>query len=103
MITTLVQFKLPQPLTRAQAREAFLGSAPKYRAVPGLIRKVYLLTEDGGTGGGVYFWNSRADAERLFDDEWRRFIRDKYDTEPTVTYFDSPVTVDNVAGEIVSD
>lgn len=103
MITTLVQFKLPQPLTRAQAREAYMASAPKYREVPGLIRKVYLLAEDGGTGGGMYLWESRADAERLFNDEWRQFIRDKYRTEPTVTYFDSPVIVDNAAGEIVSD
>jgi hypothetical protein len=103
MITALVQFKLPQPLTRELAREVFMGSAPKYREVPGLIRKYYVLSEDGGTGGGVYLWNSRAEAERMFNDEWRQFIRDKYRTEPTVTYFDSPVIVDNAAGEIVSD
>jgi hypothetical protein len=53
MITALIQFKLPKPLTRQQARETFLSTAPKYRDTPGLIRKYYLLSQDGGTAGGV--------------------------------------------------
>jgi hypothetical protein len=30
-------------------------------------------------------------------------VRGKYNSEPSVTYFDSPVTVDNVTHEILSD
>ncbi len=30
-------------------------------------------------------------------------MRDKYRTDPSVTYFDSPVVVDNVSNEILSD
>jgi hypothetical protein len=33
MITALVQFKLPQPMTTDKAREVFSGTAPKYREV----------------------------------------------------------------------
>jgi hypothetical protein len=36
-------------------------------------------------------------------DAWRSFVREKYGTEPNVTYFDSPVTVDNVAQQVVAD
>ena len=56
MITALVQFRLPQPVAREKAQQLFVGSAPKYREASGLIRKYYLLSEDGGTAGGVYLW-----------------------------------------------
>jgi len=103
MITALIQFKLPKPVTRAQAQEIFLNTAPKYRETPGLLRKYYLLSLDGGTGGGVYLWRSREDAERLYTVEWEKFIFDKYGSDPTVTYFESPVIVDNLTGEIIRD
>ena len=47
MITALVQFRLPQPVTREKAQQLFAGSAPKYLEASGLIRKYYLLSEDG--------------------------------------------------------
>jgi Putative mono-oxygenase ydhR len=103
MIAALVQFKLPQPLSRDKAREVFGATAPKYREMRGLIRKHYLLSKDGGTAGGIYLWESQKDADRLYTDEWRTFIRDKYGAEPPVTYFESPVVVDNAAAEIITD
>jgi len=54
MITTLVQIKNPEPMSLDKARIVFTGTVAKYREVPGLIRKYYLLSEDGGTAGGVY-------------------------------------------------
>ena len=102
MITALVQFKLPQPVTREKAQTLFEGSAPKYRDIPGLIRKYYLLSEDGGTAGGVYLWKSRKDAEGLYTKEWENFIRDRYGAVPSITYFESPVVVDNLANKIVT-
>ena len=103
MITALVQFRLSQPLSREKAREIFAGTAPRYREIQGLIRKYYLLSQDGGTAGGVYLWNSREDAERLFTEEWREFVFDKYGSQPSVTYFESPVIVDNTIGVILTD
>ena len=49
MITAIVQFKLPAPVSRDKAEQVFLGTAPKYREAPGLIRKYYLLSDDGVT------------------------------------------------------
>jgi hypothetical protein len=100
MIAAIVQFKLPRPISPDEARNIFLTTAPKYRDVPGLIRKYYLLSDDGASAGGVYFWQSRKQAEQLYTEEWRQFIREKYGSEPGVTYFESPVIVDNLAGEI---
>jgi hypothetical protein len=103
MITALVQIKLPEPMTIDKARAVFAETAPKYRDVKGLIRKYYLLSEDGQTAGGVYLWESRADAEQLYTDDWKSFIFQKYGTEPAVTYFTSPVVVDNLVGRIIQD
>jgi hypothetical protein len=103
MITALVQFKLPQPVTREKAQQLFVGTAPKYRETSGLIRKYFLLSEDGETAGGVYLWKSKKDAVGLYTKEWESSIRERYGALPTVTYFESPVVVDNLTNEIVSD
>lgn len=103
MITVLTSFALPKPVTRDEARTIFQSTAPKYRGVQGLFRKIYVLSEDGATAGGVYLWNSRPEAEAMYTDSWRAFVREKYGTEPVVTYFESPVVVDNVARQILTD
>ena len=103
MITALVQFRLPKPMTRDEAQEIFSTTAPRYRDLPGLIRKYYVLSEDGGTAGGVYLWQSRNEAEKVYDNDWKKFISDKYGSEPRITYFETPIIVDNVMGEIVRD
>jgi Putative mono-oxygenase ydhR len=103
MITAIVQFKLPQPVSREKGQEIFLSTAPKYREVKGLIRKYYLLSLDGGTAGGVYLWESKEKADALYTAEWKKFVQDKYGAPPSVTYFESPVLVDNLTGEIIKD
>jgi len=103
MITALVQFSLPAPLSVEQARAIFHSTAPRYLGMPGLVRKYYVLSEDGRTAGGVYLWQTRADAERVYTDEWRQFVRDKYGSAPRLSYFEMPVLVDNATGQITAD
>jgi len=103
MITAFTTFALPKPISREEAREIFLSTAPKYRNVAGLFRKIYVLSEDGATVGGVYLWNSRQEAEAMYTESWRAFVREKYGTDPTVSYFESPVVVDNVTQQILAD
>ena len=103
MITALVQFRLPKPLTLDEAQAIFAETAPRYTKVKGLIRKYYLLSEDGETAGGVYLWKSREASEQLYTDEWKDFIAQKYGTRPSIVYFDSPVIVDNLIGQIITE
>ncbi|MCC5809636.1 MAG: hypothetical protein JJU06_04605 [Ectothiorhodospiraceae bacterium] len=103
MIIAIAKFRLPKPVTLEEAREIFLSTAPKYQGVPGLLRKHYVVWEDGGTVGGIYLWNSRSEAEAMYTESWKAFVREKYGTEPSVTYLDNPVTVDNLSGEILSN
>jgi hypothetical protein len=53
--------------------------------------------------GGIYLWNSRAEADVMYTDSWKAFVREKYGTDPLLTYFDSPVVVDNLTNEILAD
>lgn len=94
MIVAVVNFALPAPLTTAEATAMFEASAPGYQGIDGLRRKHYLLADDGRSAGGVYLWESREQAEAMYDTAWRARIAARYGSEPTVTYFDSPVTVD---------
>jgi hypothetical protein len=103
MITAIVEFKLPQAITILQAREIFLSTAPKYQGIPGLIRKYYFLTPDGSTAGGIYLWESRDDADRQYTAEWKAFVCGKYGSDPVVKYLETPVVVDNVSNEIISN
>jgi hypothetical protein len=102
MITAIVEFKLPQAITLAQAKETFLSTAPKYQGMPGLIRKYYFLSEDGAKAGGIYLWASREDADRVYTAEWKAFVRGKYGTDPSLTFVHCPVVVDNASHEIVA-
>ena len=103
MITVITNFRLPKPIARDEARRIFLSTAPKYQGVPGLVRKVYFLSQEGNTIGGIYLWNSRAEADAMYTDSWKAFVREKWGTDPSVTYLDSPVVVDNLTHEILSD
>lgn len=94
MIVAVVRFPLPQPMSVERAAESFEGSAPGFQGVDGLIRKHFLLGDDGSIAGGVYLWESREQAESMYTDTWRERITGKYGP-PTVEYFVSPVTVDD--------
>ena len=96
MITAVVRFKLPQGTSLEAARALFEKSAPNYKGVPGLVRKYYLFGEDR-TGGGVYLWESREAAERMYSDAWRKMIAERYGAAPEITYYETPVIVDNAS------
>ena len=103
MITAIATFQLPKRLTVAEAKSIFQSTAPRYQAQPGLIRKYYVLSEDGMTAGGVYLWRSREDADALYTDAWRAFVTEKYGAPPQVVFMESPVVVDNPTQQILVD
>jgi hypothetical protein len=100
MIIAIVTFNLGKTVTLDQATKMFESTAPRYQGLPGLVRKNYVLSEDGSRSGGIYLWETRADAERAFNDEWRKTMTEKYGAAPSVEYLESPVMVDNVDGKI---
>jgi hypothetical protein len=100
MIVTIVTFHLKQRATLAEMTKVFQGTAPKYQGMTGLLRKNYWMSEDGSRAGGIYVWESRADADRVYTPEWKKFVEGKYGSPPVIEYFHSPVMVDNREGTI---
>jgi hypothetical protein len=100
MIVTIVTFELPKPATLSEITKTFQATAPKYQGMAGLLRKNYWMSEDGRRAGGIYVWKSRADADRVYTAEWKKFVEDKYGTPPRIEYLHSPVMVDNREGTI---
>jgi hypothetical protein len=50
--------------------------------------------------GGIYVWELRADADRVYTAEWKAFVQDKYGAPLSIEYLQLPVMVDNAAGTI---
>jgi len=100
MIVTIVTFNLATPTTPAEMTKTFQATAPKYQGLAGLLRKNYFVSDDGKRAGGIYVWQSRADADRVYSAEWRKFVEGKYGVPPQIEYLHSPVMVDNREGTI---
>ncbi|MBK7416744.1 MAG: monooxygenase [Dechloromonas sp.] len=103
MIIVINTIRPPKPITREEARRIFLNTAPKYQDIAGLVRKCYVLSPDGNTAGGIYLWHSRAEADAMYTASWKAFVREKYGSDPEITYLECPVVVDNLTHEILSD
>jgi hypothetical protein len=103
MITAIVRFKLPPTVDAAKAAELFQGSTPKYQGLAGLIRKYYLFDAESRTGGGCYLWESREAAERVYTAEWRQMIADRYGAPPEISFYETPVVVDNTLPKTILD
>jgi hypothetical protein len=103
MITAIVRFKLPPTIDAAKAAELFRASAPKYQGLKGLVRKYYLFDAESRTGGGCYLWENREAAERVYNAEWREMIADRYGNAPEISFFETPVIVDNSLGKTTPD
>ena len=100
MLIAVVQIPMPRRAPRV-AIEAQTRSAPTFRALAakGLLRKDYLNGEAGG--GGVYYWTSLEAAEAWYTPAWFEQATRTFGARPTVTYYESYVTVDNVRGETI--
>jgi len=97
MIVEFVQFKYPPGLTREQILEDGRTTIPRWRANKELIRKHYIVGEDG-TGGAFYIWPSKEAAQRGHNEEWFANIKARTGSTPTIRYFDLLMIVDNAAG-----
>jgi hypothetical protein len=94
MITAIVQYKLPPSIDQKACAEHFRKIAPGFRAVPGLVRKQFIYAEDGWAGG-VYLWESRAEAEAFYSGPWLQGIRERYGMDPQIKFFETACITDN--------
>jgi len=94
-IVAIVTFQLPKAATAEEMSAPFEAAAPMFQSVAGLLTKYFYVSEDGRRAGGIYVWASRADADRLYNGEWRAFVEKKFGSPPTIDFLSSPVMVEN--------
>ena len=99
MILELMLFKSPAGMDRAAILEDAKHTVAHWRANPDLVRKHYLLSDDG-YGGGAYIWPSKEAAQRGHDRAWREGVRKRTGSEPVIRYFDLLMMVDNEDGSV---
>lgn len=92
-VAVSVSVPTPAGLPRATVEAGMARSVPTYAAVPGLIRKYFTIGQ--ADFGGLYLFRDRASAQAWFSDAWRARVVATYGAQPTVTYFDVPLVVDN--------
>lgn len=100
MATCIVicHFEIPVPSEELLIQVA-RQSAPKFRKLgsQGLISKDYVRGEHGAAG--IYVWESREAAKAWFTDQKLDEYTASFGARPTLTWFDSHLTVDNKVGE----
>lgn len=100
MVTVLVQFPLPASMCPEAFREICRQAAPDFLRPAGLIRKHFLFSEDGRAGGGAYLWESCEAADRFYAAGFREMVAARFGSEPSITYFETPVISDRRLGRV---
>ena len=95
LITVVTRFQLPGGVPADQIRAAFEDVAPRFRNVPGLVRKQFLCSKDCRTADGVYLWNDESAAQAFMNERVAPMIREKFHVDPTIEFYDSPLIVEN--------
>jgi hypothetical protein len=99
MIVELVLFPSPAHKGRAEILEEAKRTIPRWRANRELLRKHYLVDNDGW-GGGLYIWPSREAAQRAHDAEWQAGVEKRTGAKPVIRYFDLLMLLDNETGKV---
>ena len=91
-IAVLVRIPIPPGLDREKVVALMKQSVPQFKALPGLVRKYYTISDDN-RAGGVYLFTDRASAQRHFDAKWVEGISKTYGAAPDVIYLSSPIQI----------
>jgi hypothetical protein len=100
MIVELVTFKAPPGADWDAILTDARATIPRWRANPDLLRKHYLLSEDGAECAGLYIWPSREAAEAAHDAAWRAGVEKRTGSAPAIRYFALQMLLDNEAGTV---
>jgi hypothetical protein len=93
-VAVLVSITIPPGIPRAAIADGMAKAVPQYRAVPGLVRKLFTIGDDGGFGG-IYLFRTRGAAQAWFNDAWYARVAKTYGSPGKVSYYDVPVALDN--------
>lgn len=100
MIVELVTFRAPPRADWDGILADARATISRWRANAQLVRKHYLLSDDGKECAGLYIWPTREAAEAAHDAAWRAAVTQRIGSAPTIRYFDLQMVLDNEAGTV---
>jgi hypothetical protein len=89
-VATLVTVVTPPQISRERLVAEFTAAAPSYQKASGLIRKYFIITDDGKFGG-VYLWDTQASAQQWFSPAWHDRVLKTYGASANLEWFDAPI------------
>jgi hypothetical protein len=99
MITATVRYRLPAHIDYNACLAHFSKIAPDFQSVKGLISKHFIWSESGWAGG-VYQWETEADARAFYSGPWLAGIVERYGMTPQIDYFKVFALTDNSRGTV---
>lgn len=104
MKTVSVKFNLPGKPPRSAIMEKFVGAANnKFKGMDGLFSKQFTYDKNTGDVHNIYLWESQEQAEAFYSPAFIEHLKETFGVEPTITYLDILVLVDNRAGDILEN
>lgn len=100
MIVELVTFRAPPGAGWDAILSEARATIPRWRANAQLVRKHYLLSDDGTECAGLYIWPTRAAAEAAHDAAWQAAVAQRTGSAPAIQYFELQMLLDNEAGTV---
>lgn len=94
MIGELVRYRVPKGFPRDKALTDARKTIERWSSNPNLVRKHYLMGDDGSVCG-FYVWKTRAAAEEGHNAEWQAHAKERMGVAPEFTYFDVMMILDN--------
>jgi heme-degrading monooxygenase HmoA len=90
-VATLMLIRTPAGVGRERLNAEFQAAVPTHRAIPGLLRKHFLIADNGASFGGLYLWQDEASAKAWFNVAWHERVRKTYGQTAAVDWFDTPI------------
>lgn len=94
MHTVMWTFQVPAGTAKDNLRQTIKATAHTYQGIPGLIRKYYGISEDGRTLVGIYLWESKDAAARLYTADWVAMVTKRWGAPPLRQDWETPMVVE---------
>ena len=102
MHTVMWTFQVPEGTSKDSLRQTIKATAHTYQGIPGLIRKYYGISEDGKNLVGMYLWESKAHADRLYTADWVAMVTKRWNSPPLRQEWETPMVVEAAEKRLVA-
>ena len=102
MHTVMWTFKVPAGTAKGQLVDTINATAHTYEGIPGLIRKYYGISADGGSLVGIYLWDNKAAADAFYNADWVATVTKRWAAAPQRQEWETPMVVEAAERRLVA-